>query len=261
MNPLSRWREWAARLAPWLVPFLLLVLWHLSIVQQWLSSNVMPSPLEVMSAGWSLSVSGELLQHMLISTKRAAVGFVIGAGVGFVLGLFNGLFRQCESLLDTTVQMVRNVPHLALIPLVIIWFGIGEGGKIFLVALGVFFPIYVNTLHGIKAVDSGLIEMGRSYGLSRSALFREVIFPGALPSIFVGVRYALGFMWLTLIVAETVATSSGIGYMAMTGREFMQLDVVVLAILLYALLGKLADVVARVLERRLLVWHPSYQFS
>ena len=117
--------------------------------------------------------------------------------------------------------MIRNIPHLALIPLVIVWFGIEEGAKLFLVALGVFFPIYVNTLHGVRSVDPQLVEMAQSYGMRRVELFRRVILPGALPSIFVGLRYALGVMWLTLIVAETIAAQSGIGYMAMQAREFM----------------------------------------
>ena len=155
--------------------------------------------------------------------------------------------------------MIRNVPHLALIPLVILWFGIEEEAKLFLVALGVFFPIYANTQHGVRSVDPHLIEMAKSYGMSRLDLFRRVILPGALPSIFVGLRYALGIMWLTLIVAETIAAQSGIGYMAMQAREFMAIDVVVLSILIYALLGKLADVIARALERACLAWHPAFQ--
>ena len=155
--------------------------------------------------------------------------------------------------------MVRNVPHLALIPLVILWFGIDEGAKLFLVALGVFFPVYLNTLHGIRGVDPQLIEMGRSYGMGPGTLFRRIILPGALPSIFVGLRYALGITWLTLIVAETIAAQSGIGYMAMQAREFMQTDVVVLAIGIYAILGKLADASVRVLERTFLAWNPAYR--
>ena len=162
-------------------------------------------------------------------------------------------------LIDSTLQMIRNVPHLAMIPLVILWFGIDEGAKLFLVALGVFFPIYINTLHGVRTVDPQLIEMAESYGMSSGALFWRVILPGALPSIFVGLRYALGAMWLTLIVAETIAAQSGIGYMAMQAREFMETDVVVLSILVYALLGKLADVTARALERASLSWHPAFQ--
>jgi sulfonate transport system permease protein len=155
--------------------------------------------------------------------------------------------------------MIRNIPHLALIPLVILWFGIDEEAKLFLVALGVFFPIYINTLHGIRTVDPHLLEMGRVYGMTRTELFRRVILPGALPSIFVGLRYALGIMWLTLIVAETISASSGLGYMAMQAREFLMIDIVVLSILIYALLGKLADASARLLERLTLKWHPAFQ--
>jgi len=154
---------------------------------------------------------------------------------------------------------LRNVPHLALIPLVILWFGIEEEAKLFLVALGVFFPVYANTLHGVRSVDPQLIEMARSYGMPRADLFARVILRGALPSIFVGLRYALGIMWLTLIVAETIAAQSGIGYMAMQAREFFSVDVVVLSILIYAALGKLADVIARALERYCLAWNSAYR--
>src|SRR4030095_12085183 len=126
-------------------------------------------------------------------------------------------------------------------------------------ALGVFFPIYINTQHGIRTVDPQLVEMGRTYGMSASTLFWRVILPGALPSIFVGLRYALGIMWLTLIVAETISASSGISYMTMNAREFLQTDVVLLGIIVYALLGKSADVLTRMLEQRCLSWHPAYQ--
>jgi sulfonate transport system permease protein len=186
-------------------------------------------------------------------------GLVIGGSLGFAFGLTNGLSRNCERLTDTLLQMVRNIPHLALIPLVILWFGIDETAKIFLVVLGVFFPIYLNTLHGIRSIDPQLIEMAKTYGMSRAELFWQVILPGALPSIFVGLRYALGFMWLTLIVAETIAASSGIGYMAMQAREFLLVDIVVFSILLYAFLGKVADIAARLLEKRFLRWNPAFQ--
>jgi sulfonate transport system permease protein len=148
---------------------------------------------------------------------------------------------------------------LALLPLVILWFGVGESARVFLISLGVFFPIYLNTFHGIRNVDPQLIEMGRVYGLTPWSLFWHVVFAGALPSILVGLRYALGIMWLTLIVAETIAANSGIGYLATNAREFIQTDVLVFSLVLYAGLGKLADVVARLLERRLLAWHPNYQ--
>lgn len=248
----------AGSLLPWLVPIALLILWQVAASAGWLSTRVAPSPAAVLEAGWTLVQTGELCQHLWASFVRALTGFLIGGIIGLAFGLLNGGFGIFERLFDTSIQMIRNVPHLAMIPLVILWFGIDEGGKLFLVALGTLFPIYLNTFHGIRSVDAGLVEMGRSYGLSNWQLFRQVILPGAMPSILVGVRYALGFMWLTLIVAETISATSGIGYMAMTAREFMQTDIVVLAILLYAVLGKLADTAARWLERRLLRWNTGF---
>ncbi|MBV8472133.1 MAG: aliphatic sulfonate ABC transporter permease SsuC [Hyphomicrobiales bacterium] len=243
----------------WLVPALLIALWQVASSFGWLSESVMPSPLAVLAAGWRLTLSGELPANIEVSFLRAMAGLAVGGGIGFALGLANGVSRLSDRLTDSTLQMIRNIPHLALIPLVILWFGIEEESKLFLVALGVFFPIYANTLHGVRSVDPQLIEMAKSYGMSRLELFRRVILPGALPSIFVGLRYALGVMWLTLIVAETIAAQSGIGYMAMQAREFMQIDVVVLSILIYALLGKLADLITRALERTCLAWQPTYR--
>ena len=247
------------RLAPWALPVGLLLAWQLAVSTGWLSTRILPAPSAVIEAGVNLFESGEIWTHLAISGWRAGIGFAIGGGIGLVLGLISGLSRWGERLLDTSVQMIHNVPHLALIPLVILWFGIDESAKIFLVALGTLFPIYLNTYHGIKNVDPALVEMARSYGLSGVRLFWQVILPGALPSILVGVRFALGLMWLTLIVAETISASSGIGYLAMNAREFLQTDVVVLAIVLYAILGKLADLAARGLERVWLRWHPAYQ--
>ncbi|MEM5419857.1 MULTISPECIES: aliphatic sulfonate ABC transporter permease SsuC [Paraburkholderia] len=247
------------RLAPWLVPLAVLVIWEIAARSGALSTRVLPEPLAVVRAAWSLIESGEMWADVRVSTWRALSGFAIGGGIGLVLGLATGLFKPAETALDSTVQMVRNIPALAMIPLVILWFGIGEEAKVFLVALGVFFPVYVNTFHGIRSVDANLVEMARSYGLKGFALYREVILPGALPSILVGVRFALGLMWVTLIVAETISAQSGIGYMTMNAREFLQTDVVVVGILLYAALGKLADWLAKSLERVALRWHPAYQ--
>jgi sulfonate transport system permease protein len=247
-----------AALTQWALPLAILAAWQALSAAGLIPTRVLPSPVEVVAAGWKLLLSGELLNNIWVSFCRAAVGFAIGGGIGFAFGLANGLSRRSEQVFDSTLQMVRNIPHLALIPLVILWFGIDEEAKLFLVALGVFFPIYINTQHGIRTVDPQLVEMGRTYGMSAAALFWRVILPGALPSIFVGLRYALGIMWLTLIVAETISASSGIGYMAMQAREFLLVDVVVLSILIYAALGKLADSTARLLERLCLSWHPAF---
>lgn len=245
--------------AGWILPVAILVAWETAARAGVISGNVLPAPSAVAEAFWRLLKSGELVDNIGVSTLRAVAGFAIGGSIGFALGLANGVSALSRRLTDTTLQMIRNIPHLALIPLVILWFGIDEEAKLFLVALGVFFPIYVNTLLGIQGVDPQLIEMGRIYGMSRFQLFVRVILPGALPAIFVGLRYGLGIMWLTLIVAETISASSGLGYMAMQAREFLLIDVVVLSILIYALLGKLADSLARLLERLSLQWHPAFQ--
>ncbi len=242
----------------WIVPLLILAAWQGGCSTGLLSANAMPSPWQVAQAGWRLTLSGELPGNIEVSFLRALAGLVVGGGVGFAFGLANGLWSLSHRLTDSTLQMVRNIPHLSLIPLVIVWFGIDEEAKLFLVALGVFFPIYLNTMHGVKTVDPQLVEMARSYGSTRAELFWRVILPSALPSIFVGLRYALGIMWLTLIVAETIAAQSGLGYMAMQAREFVELDVVVLAILIYALLGKIADLSTLALERRFLQWHTAF---
>jgi sulfonate transport system permease protein len=247
------------RAAPWLVPLALVLAWEGAADSGLLAARVLPAPSATLAAAWDLLRSGELLENVRISTQRALAGLAIGGSVGLALGLLTGAWPPAERLLDSTLQMLRNVPHLAVIPLVILWFGIDETAKVFLVSAGVLFPIYINTFHGVRTVDRGLVEMARSYGLSRSALFWRIVLPGALPSILVGLRYALGIMWLTLIVAETISASSGIGYMTMNAREFLQTDVVLLGVIVYALLGKLADSATRLLERRCLAWHPAYQ--
>jgi sulfonate transport system permease protein len=252
-------RSLRTTVTPWVVPVALLLTWEIATRVGWLSSRILPEPLAVAKAAWSLSLSGELWTHLSISLWRAVSSFAVGGSLGLLLGLLTGSFKSAETLLDTTLQMIRNIPALALIPMVILWFGIGESAKLFLVSLGVFFPIYLNTFHGIRSVDKGLIEMAKSYGLSGWPLYRDVILPGALPSILVGVRFSLGLVWVLLIVAETIAAQSGIGYMTMNAREFLQTDVVLVGILLYALLGKLADVLSRVLERYFLRWHPGYR--
>ena len=247
------------RALPWLLPVVLLVVWQAASQFGWLSTRVLPAPWSVLKAFWTLALSGEIAHHVAVSSGRALSGFALGGGLALALGLATGSLRWAETLLDSSLQMLRNIPPLALIPLVILWFGIDEGAKLFLVSLGVFFPIYINTFHGIRAVDPGLIEMARSYGVSGWALYRQVILPGALPQILVGVRFSLGFMWVILIVAETISAQAGIGYMTMNAREFLQTDIVLVGILLYALLGKLADVLAKGLERWWLRWHPGYQ--
>jgi sulfonate transport system permease protein len=242
----------------WLAPVVLVILWELLAQGGWLSPQLLPAPSKIVRTAIKLAVAGSLLNDLGVSLLRAAAGFAIGGSVGFVLGILVGFSRVAEAAIDRSVQMIRAIPFLALLPLVIVWLGVGEAEKIFLVALGVTFPIYINTTLGIRQVDPKLIELGRVQGLSSLQLIRRIIFPGALPSILTGVRYALATAWLALVVAETIGAQSGIGFLAMDAREFLRTDVVVLTIVIYALIGVAADTIARLLERRLLAWHPIY---
>jgi sulfonate transport system permease protein len=246
------------RIISWTTPVLLLAVWQALARSGVISPQILPAPLTVLATARNLTETGELPRHLLISLQRAVIGFAIGASLGLALGIAVGLSRLAEAVLDRTVQIMRAIPFLAIIPLVIVWFGVGETGKMFLVALGTLFPLYLNTVLGIRQVDPKLLEMGRVTGLGRLALIRAVVLPGALPSILNGVRLALTNAWLALVVAETVGAAAGIGFMATNAREFLQTDVIVLVIVLYALIGIVADLIARLLERRLLSWHPNY---
>lgn len=242
------------KLLPFLIPIIVILLWQVSSSLGWLSSSVLPSPVAVFQDGIKLTQSGELPKNLSISLYRATVGLLIGGSIGFILGFINGMSKTCRLLFDSSIQMFRNIPHLALIPLIILWLGINESAKISLVAIGTMFPVYINTFHGISSVDPDLIEMGKSYELTKSQMFFKIIFPAALPQILVGIRYALGVMWTTLIVAETISASSGIGYMANNAEDFVDMKTVVLCIVVYAILGKISDLVAKSFESILLDW-------
>jgi sulfonate transport system permease protein len=243
---------------PWILPIVLIFAWYLS-TDIFNANTLFPSPIKVLDRAVQMIQNGQLFEYTWVSARRAILGFIIGGGIGFVLGLLNGLSKYADLMLNTTLQMLRTIPVLALLSLFIIWFGVEEKVKIITVAFGVFFPVYLNTYHGIKGIDKGLIEMGKVYGLHGFGLFKNIIFPGSLASILVGARLSLGIMWLVLIAAETIAAKAGIGYMAMTARELMQMDKVVLSIIIYALLGKLSDVIASLFEKRLLRWQDVYQ--
>jgi sulfonate transport system permease protein len=246
------------QLLSWFAPVMLVVIWEILAQRGSLSPQVLPAPSKVIRTAFKLAAAGSLLNDLGISLLRAGAGFAIGGAVGFALGTLVGFSRVAEAAIDRSVQMIRAVPFLAVLPLVIVWLGVGEAEKIFLVALGVSFPIYINTTLGIRQVDPKLIELGRVQGLSTFELIRQIILPGALPSILTGVRYALATAWLALVVAETIGAQSGIGFLAMDAREFLRTDVIVLTIVIYALIGVAADAITRLLERHLLAWHPNY---
>ena len=235
---------------------LLVAAWQAASSAGLLSPRVLASPAQIASSAWALAASGDLPWHVAVSLGRVSAGLAIGLAVGALLAVAAGLSRLGEDLIDAPVQMLRTLPFLALVPLFILWFGIGETPKITLVALGSAFPIYLNLFAGIRGVEPRLLEMGRVFGLNRAGLIRHVVLPGALPSALVGLRYSLGVAWLSLVVAEQVNAHAGIGYMINDARDFLRTDVILVGLLLYALLGLGADALVRLLERRLLAWRP-----
>lgn len=213
-----------------------------------------PPPSQVLETGVELIRSGELPVHLLASLERVAKGLSIGLTAGLMLGLAAGLLRIAEDVIDAPLQALRMLPHLALVPVFIIWFGIGETSKIALIAIGPIFPLYINVFHGIRGVDERIVESARSCGVRGLALIRRVILPGALPQILVGLRQSLGIGWLSLVVAEMTATTSGIGFLVNDAKEFLRTDVVFVVLVVYALLGLATDLAVRAIERKALGW-------
>ncbi|MET7610617.1 ABC transporter permease [Streptomyces seoulensis] len=239
-------------------PAALLILWQVLSATGVLAPDVLASPGRIARVAGDLMADGSLPSAMGVSLQRVAGGLVLGTVVGTGLALLSGLFRIGEDVIDAPVQMLRTVPFVGLIPLFIIWFGIGETPKIAIITLGVTFPLYLNVYAGIRGVDSQLIEAGESLGLSRWGLVRHVVLPGALPGALTGLRYSLGIAWLALVFAEQINADSGIGFLMVQARDFLRTDVIVVCLIVYAFLGLLADFVVRSLERLLLRWRPTF---
>ncbi len=255
VRPSISWLRWTP-LRRLVSPLALVLAWQAASMAGLLSPRTLAPPSQILTTGWGLLVSGELPWHLGVSLARVAAGLAIGVSVGAGLALIAGLSRLGEAVVDAPVQMLRTLPFLALVPLFILWFGIGETPKIALVALGTAFPIYLNLFAGIRSVEPRLAEMGRVFGLDRRGLIRHVILPGALPSALVGLRFSLGVAWLSLVVAEQINAGAGIGYLINDARDFLRTDVILVGLLLYALLGLGADTLVRGLERRMLAWRP-----
>ena len=235
-------------------PVLLVVLWQASSTTGLLNPETLASPAAVLASAWDLVRDGTLTGAIWVSVQRVVLGFAIGAVLGVGLALLSGLSRLAEDAIDPPLQMLRTLPHFGLIPLFILWMGIGETPKITLIAMGVLFPLYLNTYAGIRSVDRRLVEAARTFELSRTSLVRNVILPGALPQALTGLRLSLGVAWLSLIVAETLAADSGLGWMINDAREFLQTDVIVVGLAVYSLLGLATDALVRMLERKALSW-------
>ncbi|MFD2613885.1 ABC transporter permease [Paenibacillus gansuensis] len=252
-------KQWILALRGLVLPVLLVTVWQLASFQGWISKTMLPSPADIALEFWNLTLSGELWQHTRVSVVRALFGFLLGGSLGLSLGLLVGLFRSAEQHLDPSFQMLRTIPHLAITPLFILWFGFGEMSKILLIALGAFFPLYVNTFLGVRSVDSKLFDVAKVLEFNRWKQLTKLVLPAALPNVLLGLRLSLGVSWLGLVVAELMGSSEGIGYMITDARQFSRTAAVFVGILLFAVVGKLADSIVRVLENRLLRWRDSYR--
>jgi sulfonate transport system permease protein len=249
---------------PWgirksLGPAFLAFLWWYATASGAVSEDFLPGPAALWSALQELYSSGELGEALRLSLTRASAGFGFGFTIGVGLALASGLLRIGEDIVDAPMQMMRTLPWAGLVPLLIIWLGIDETPKITLVAFAVCFPLYVNTFAGIRNVDRNLIEAAKTLQFSRTAMIFEVVLPGALPGLLVGLRYSLGSAWLALVFAETVNAQGGLGYLITHAREVYRVDIIILCLFIYALLGLSADLIVRFLEKILLSWRQGFE--
>ncbi len=235
-------------------PLALLGGWTWASASGALSPTLLASPGSVLSALRELWDSGQYTDALEVSLTRAGLGLLFGLAVGLTLGVLTGFSRLGEELLDSTVQLLRTIPFLSLVPLFMVWFGIGESARIVLIATATAFPMYVSSSGGVRNTDRKLVEAMRSFGMGRLAVVREVVLPGALPALLSGLRLSMTLSVIALIAAEEINSTSGIGFLMSTAQEYSRTDILTVCILTYALLGLLADAVVRVLERLLMPW-------
>jgi sulfonate transport system permease protein len=258
-NPIEfRWPNLHLDRARWLSPIVLLLVWELGARIGVIPPRILAAPSTVLVTLGSMIASGELPTNLLVSLARATAGLALGALVGTVFALISGLSRWGETTVDPLMQIKRTIPILALTPLFIVWFGIGETPKITLIAVGACFPIYLNLFAGIRGVDPRLVEAARSFGLKGTDLILHVILPAALPSFLTGLRFAMGSSLLVLVAAEQINAQAGLGYLINNARDFMRTDVIVVCLMVYAALGLAADQIVRLIESRALAWRPSF---
>lgn len=243
--------------ARWFSPVMLLLLWELGSRFGVIPERTLAAPSSVLKTLFGMIASGELPANLLVSFWRVAAGLGFGVGTGVALALVAGLSRSGERAVDPLMQIKRTIPVVALSPLFIVWFGIGETTKIALIAFATVFPVYLNLYSGIRGVDARLLDAARSFGLSQRELIWNVILPGALPSLLVGLRYALTIAVIMLVIAEQINASAGLGYLINNARDFMRTDIIVVCLIVYAFLGLGADWLVRSIETRALVWRPS----
>lgn len=258
--PAERIRLGLGKAAPlgWLLgPGLLLFYWSVGSASGYIDPRILPAPWATFGTAVELFREGRLQTNLAVSAIRAGEGFVIGTFAGLVVALISGLSLTGGYLFDGVIQMKRAIPTLALIPLVILWFGIGETMKVTVIALSVFIPVYLQSHNALRAIDLRYVELAEPLGLTRAAFIRNVVLPGALPGVFLGMRFGVMAAWLALVVVEQLNAASGIGYMINLARTYAQTDIIVVGLVIYALLGLLSDGAVRFAEARVLAWRRS----
>ncbi len=239
----------------WLVgPVVLVGLWCLGSATGMLDERTLSAPWTVVETGKQLIEDGKLQENILTSLHRAALGLFFGTVAGVVVAVLSGLSRVGEALIDGPVQIKRSIPTLALIPLLILWFGIGEQMKVITIALGVFIPVYIHTHNGLRTIDARYVELAETSDVSRGGFLRHVVLPGAMPGFLLGMRFAVTGALLALVVVEQFNATSGIGYMITLAKTYGQTDVIVVGLVVYGALGLLADGAVRLVQRRALSW-------
>ncbi|MFZ6845194.1 ABC transporter permease [Undibacterium sp. RuTC16W] len=240
-----------------LLPLALIVFAETGVRTGLIPAHQLPAPSEIVK---TLSFLGEhdLLSHIAISSARVAAGFIFGASLAMMVGVLVALSQRLDALLDPSFQALRAIPSLAWVPLLLLWLGIDEPPKLVLIAIGTFFPVYMGVVSGIRGVDRRLVEVGSLYRLTSFALARRILLPAALPAIITGLRNGLSLAWMFMVAAELIAASQGLGYLLTDGRETSRADIVMAAIVLLAVLGKVSDWGMELLERRLLAWRDTF---
>ncbi|MFF0338973.1 ABC transporter permease [Kribbella sp. NPDC004875] len=235
-------------------PVLLLVIWSIGSAAGWIDQRILSAPWTVVTTAGDLIADGRLQSNLWTSAQRALLGLALGVVLGVLLALISGLSRLGEAVLDGPIQIKRAIPSLALLPLLILWLGIGESMKVVTILLGVFVPVYIHTHNGLRTIDSRYVELAQTVGLSQWQFIRRVVLPGALPGFLLGLRFAVTGAWLSLVVVEQINSTSGIGYMMELARTYGQTDIIIVGLVVYGVLGLLSDAVVRLIQRRALSW-------
>ncbi|MCY6371469.1 ABC transporter permease [Clostridium ganghwense] len=242
------------------IPIIIIIfIWYLGGIQKWWNAYILPSPQVVVKSTYELIVSGVLFKHIYDSFIRILLGFFITVFLAIPLGIIFGINKKIYAYFNPIFEFIRHTPPLALVPMLILWFGIGEKSKIIIIILASFFPVLLNTIKGVESCDEKLIEVGKIFNLSKKQIFLKIIIPSALPNIFVGMRLAIGYSWRAIIGAEMVAASSGLGYLILDGQQLSRSDVVVVGILFIGILGTLTDYLFSLAFRKINLWKGEFE--